>query len=60
MRIHPRTIEKWKLEAFKAEITQLPSLSMYEIAKIIMAKYKMEVMIILHKHIKNDKNKRIP
>lgn len=46
--IHPRTIEKLKLEAIKNELLG-NLLTPYEAASIIMAKYRMEIKLILKK-----------
>lgn len=60
MFIHPRTVEAHKLQVLKQEILQynLP-MSMYDIARICMAKYRMEVKLIMHK-FKQNENKKFP
>ena len=55
MFIHPKVVENWRLRELKEQLLNFPSLSLYEIAEIFRAEYRMKIKLILHKHIKNDK-----
>lgn len=55
--IHPRTVEKWKLEEMKSSILQGTNLTMLEALNIVNSNYRMEVRTILHKKLKNDSTK---
>lgn len=59
MFIHPKVVENWRLRELKEELLNSPFLSLYEIAGILTADYRMQVKLILHKHIKNDRIKTI-
>lgn len=58
MTIHPRVIERTILEDFKGQALNISSLSILDIIKIIQADYRMEVRLVIHKHIKNEKERQ--
>lgn len=55
--MHPRIVEKWKLEGMKSTILQRADLTMLEALNIVNSNYRMEVRTILHKKLKNDSTK---
>ncbi len=51
MYVSTSTKNQAKLQMLKEEALNVQGLSPYELAKILMAKYRMEVKLIIKKHI---------